>query len=105
MGSEGVVESVDPFGVDGDGGADGGVAGDGDRPAAFVPKERVVSVLPADIVGVWGDSEFPRLAVADWGLEAFRGSVVHQLAVAERGRVPKAGMLARKVLADPKKKP
>ena len=98
MGSEGVVESVDPFGVDGDGGADGGGSGGSE-----------VTGLPADVLEVWGGSaagrELAAVCVADWGLDAFRSSVVHQMAVAERGRVPKAGMLARRVLADPKKKP
>lgn len=72
--------------------------------AVRVRDAEVVRVLPADVLEVWGDSEFARLAVADWGLEVFRSSVPHQVAVAEHGRVPKAGMLARKVLDDPKKK-
>jgi hypothetical protein len=80
---------------------------DGLLPPA--PGEVVSDGLPADVEAVWGVSDRSRetavFLVGAWGLAAFRSSVVHQLAVAERGRVPKAGMLGRSLLRpDPKVK-
>ncbi len=84
MDEAGVPEFVDPFGVDGDGEADG----EGGA-------EVVVSngLLPSDVESVWGVSDRSRVAAAHlievWGLSAFRDSWVHRMAVQEGARVPR----------------
>jgi hypothetical protein len=45
--------------------------------------------LPEDVVSVWGKDRLARQLVAAWGLEAFRGSWLHQMAVSESRRGPK----------------
>lgn len=80
MVEEGEFVGVDPFGVVGDGGADGGeVEGEAG----------VNGSLPADVVAVWGADPLARRLVGAWGLERFRGSWLHGLAVREAARVPR----------------
>ena len=79
MGSSGELESVDPFGVDGDGGEDVGEAGG----------VEVNGGLPADVRAVWGADPTAALLVREWGVDAFRGSWLHRMAVLEAARAPR----------------
>ena len=73
-------EFVVSFDVGSGGGADGGEG----RGA-----EVVNGSLPADIASVWGSDPTVAFLVREWGVDRFRGSWLHRMAVLEAARATK----------------
>lgn len=48
---------------------------------------------PTDIMDIWGDNQEALEWMREWGVEAFRASKLHQLAVLEHDRQQKLGPL------------
>lgn len=49
--------------------------------------------LPQDILDVWAGNQNAALFIQEWGLETFRASKLHQMAVLEHERQEKLGPL------------